>query len=580
MTLSRGFRGHAGGFLLTAVQVAAAVLVGTAMFAALWAGPAAAASHSRGEPRASASPSPARVKFYIVPRARNGVAESLYAIAARTLGDGNRFMEIFDLNKGRLQPHGGRLENPNDIFAGWILQLPADASGPRVHFGRLPVVSPPPTAPASHRPSRPVARGAGGAAAPHSPIAWAGAGIVIVIAIAIACLTVGFRRRRAIVTGRRRPTHARTPGPRASVRNGAAATTAPDFRAFEPSFPGADHPSFPGADHPSFPGADHPSFPGADHPGWPRALSRYPAPRRQSSPELHHGHRSPAASLSALPGVRNAAGNWGPPDAPPAGTQRWSAPVATTASPATRTHQEVAFGYDQLQVVLTDASADPLRRPAEDFRNADSVWLAGRILSDADDQAAEITRQASDQAAAIRTAAEQDAAETRQQAAAIRTAAEREAAELRATVMTMSADLGRVAAYVTENLTIPAMPATKPAGRPATKPAARPATKPAASPAAKPAARPATKPVARPAAKPGGPPRQYAAMRLTRVVTAALLLFVVIAGTTEIGLHGFSFFVFRAAGTGSTPNSGIKEDQGPGQPDAPGAHQGPVGHRP
>jgi hypothetical protein len=69
-------------------------------------------------------------------------------------------------------------------------------------------------------------------------------------------------------------------------------------------------------------------------------------------------------------------------------------------------------------------------------------------------------------------------------------------------------------------------------------------------------------------------------MRLTRAVTAALLLFALIAGTTEIGLHGYSFFVFRAAGTGSTPNSGVKEDQGPGQPDAPGAHQRPAGHKP
>jgi hypothetical protein len=203
-------------------------------------------------------------------------------------------------------------------------------------------------------------------------------------------------------------------------------------------------------------------------------------------------------------------------------------------------------------------------------RNADSVWLAGRILSDADAQAA-----------AIRTAAEREAAEIKQQAAAIRTAAELEAAELRTAVMTMATDLGRVAGYVTENLAIPAMPAVKPATRPDTKPATKPAAKPVTRPAVKPTARPAAKPSAtRPTAKPGGPPRQYAAMRLTRVVTAALLLFALIAGTTEIGLHGYSFFVFRAAGTGSTPDSGVKENQGPGQPDAPGTHQRPAGHKP
>jgi hypothetical protein len=52
-----------------------------------------------------------------------------------------------------------------------------------------------------------------------------------------------------------------------------------------------------------------------------------------------------------------------------------------------------------------------------------------------------------------------------------------------------------------------------------------------------------------------------------------MVLFAVTAGSTEIALHGFRFFVFRAAGTGSTPDSGLQEDQGPGQPDAPGTHR-------
>ena len=140
-------------------------------------------------------------------------------------------------------------------------------------------------------------------------------------------------------------------------------------------------------------------------------------------------------------------------------------------------------------------------------------------------------------------------------------------------MLTMATDLGRVAGYVTENLAIPAMPDARPATRPGTKPDVKPAAKPATRPAAKPSA-------TGPMAKPGGPPRQYAAMRLARAVTAALLLFAVIAGTAELGLHGYSFFVFRAAGTGSTPGSGVKEDQGPGQPDAPGTHQRQAGHQP
>ena len=630
MTLSRGFRGDAGNVRRTAVRVVAAVLVGAAMSAAFWAGPAAAASGSRAQSRASASPSPARVKYYIVPKARNGVAPSLYAIAARTLGDGNLFTEIFDLNKGRLQPHGGRLENPQEILAGWILELPADASGPGVHFGRLPGTSPPPAAAVSPRPSRPAPDGP---AAHRSPVSWADGGGVIVIIVVAAGLAVGLRRRRAAGAVRRKPTHARGSGPRPGARTGPAAPSAPGIRAADssrpgvgypnfpdaghpsfpdaghpsfpepppelpdagPSFPGVNHPSFPGADHPSFPGADlswsaadYPSFPGADHPSFPGAGPSWSAADYPDWPQ--------AASLSAVPGVRTPAGGWRPPGAPPAGApglpQRWSAPVAATAGTAARARHEneSALGDDRVQVLPTRAPASsrgpatgPVaraeeilqlagdeaartagrgRREAGETRNADSVRLADRILSDADAQAD-----------VIRAAAEREAAEIRQQAAAIRAAAELEAAELRTAVLTMATDLGRVAGYVTENLAIPAMPDARPATRPGTKPDVKPAAKPATRPAAKPSA-------TGPMAKPAGPPRQYAAMRLARAVTAALLLFAVIAGTAELGLHGYSFFVFRAAGTGSTPGSGVKEDQGPGQPDAPGTHQRPAGHQP
>jgi hypothetical protein len=58
-------------------------------------------------------------------------------------------------------------------------------------------------------------------------------------------------------------------------------------------------------------------------------------------------------------------------------------------------------------------------------------------------------------------------------------------------------------------------------------------------------------------------------MRFAVIATSALFLFAVVAGITEIHLHGFPFFVFRAAGTGETAGSGLQEDQGPGQPDAP-----------
>jgi hypothetical protein len=135
MMLSRGIRG-AGGFARPAAYVAAAALVVTVMAAAMWAGPLAGAG-ARTQSHAS-SPPPARVKFYIVPPPEDGSAESLFAIAATTLGDGSQFMEIFNLNKNRLQPNGGRLTSPQTIETGWILRLPEDAAGPGSTSARCP----------------------------------------------------------------------------------------------------------------------------------------------------------------------------------------------------------------------------------------------------------------------------------------------------------------------------------------------------------------------------------------------------------------------------------------------------------
>jgi hypothetical protein len=110
-------------------HAATAVLAVIAMLAAIWAGPLAAAGAGTRPRAAVQSPAPApvpapasasalasasaSVKFYIVPPPGNGPADSLFAIAAKTLGDGSQFMEIFNLNKGRLQPNGGRLTIPS-----------------------------------------------------------------------------------------------------------------------------------------------------------------------------------------------------------------------------------------------------------------------------------------------------------------------------------------------------------------------------------------------------------------------------------------------------------------------------------
>jgi hypothetical protein len=160
----------------------------------------------------------------------------------------------------------------------------------------------------------------------------------------------------------------------------------------------------------------------------------------------------------------------------------------------------------------------------------DAIWIAKRMLLEAGAEAARLRRQASAQTATICAAAEREAETIWQQAsartAAIREAAEREAAELRATVIKVSSASAAesTSATITE---------------------------------------------AKPVRKPKAPPRQLAAIRVAAAATAALLLFALAAGTVEIALHGFAFFVFRSAGTGETPGSGLQENQGPGQPGAP-----------
>jgi hypothetical protein len=239
----------------------------------------------------------------------------------------------------------------------------------------------------------------------------------------------------------------------------------------------------------------------------------------------------------------------------------------------------------------------------EQIWDAGASQLADWIIEDANQQAAEITRQARSQASSSLADAQQEAAElvrrTGEQAALTIEAAELQAAEIRATMMKLTTELTGMAAYVTQNLTpAPATPELRapapaafappasapPTARPAAQPITNPAAEPGAAPSARPAAAPRTRPgattgarpgattAARPAVKANAKSRQHAAVRVMSVFTAAMVLFALTAGGTEVALHGFKFFVFRSAGTGETSGSGLQENQGPGQPDAPGAH--------
>jgi nucleoid-associated protein YgaU len=71
----------------------------------------------------------AGTKLYRVqpPNGRN--YDSLWEIAERHLGDGRRYKEIYELNKDRIQPDGQKLTDASLIRPGWILEMPADATG-------------------------------------------------------------------------------------------------------------------------------------------------------------------------------------------------------------------------------------------------------------------------------------------------------------------------------------------------------------------------------------------------------------------------------------------------------------------
>lgn len=58
----------------------------------------------------------------------HGIHDSLWRIAQRELGDGTRWPEIYQANKGTPQADGRALHDPNLIHPGWILHLPEQSS--------------------------------------------------------------------------------------------------------------------------------------------------------------------------------------------------------------------------------------------------------------------------------------------------------------------------------------------------------------------------------------------------------------------------------------------------------------------
>ncbi|MFJ3779794.1 hypothetical protein ACIPX0_49845 [Streptomyces sp. NPDC090075] len=86
----------------------------------------------------------------------DGIYDSLWRIADRTLGDGSRWPEIYALNHGRPQADGHTLVQPSFIRPGWIFRLPADRLGSGTnHSGHHTPVPSTPAAPHSPQTSTP-----------------------------------------------------------------------------------------------------------------------------------------------------------------------------------------------------------------------------------------------------------------------------------------------------------------------------------------------------------------------------------------------------------------------------------------
>lgn len=136
--------------------------------------------------------------------------DTLWGIAERYLGDGMRYKEIAALNMGAVQADGTPLRNPDLIYPGWVLRLPADAQGPGLrvtdqHAARLAPDkqhhddAPPAGPPRDSATTR--AAGAGGSVDAPGPSGYdaravSAGGFAVGGALLAAGLLVGLRRRR------------------------------------------------------------------------------------------------------------------------------------------------------------------------------------------------------------------------------------------------------------------------------------------------------------------------------------------------------------------------------------------------
>jgi hypothetical protein len=306
---------HGRGHRQRRAAASLAALAAAVALTAPWPGAAAHASDSTPRLHAYSPSHRGWVKYYIVQPPTDQHSEDLYEIAAKALGNGRLAATIFRLNQGRLQPDGGRLQDPEVIRPGWVLVLPATASGPGVRFGPRPAVTGAPTA--SPPPGR--ARVAGSPTAAGQPRhqiaehAAVVAGVILVaLLLAAGLVLAGRRRRKARVTRSPHSGHALAPP--------------------APLAPGLP----PGASPPSPPRALTARFPALGIPGQPAGLLARPAPAAIDGPARPP---SPGRVLPAAPR----------PDGP-------GQPDRGDPGMAAQDH-EVAFADDRVHVVLAGVPA-------------------------------------------------------------------------------------------------------------------------------------------------------------------------------------------------------------------------------
>ncbi len=133
-------------------------------------------------------------KVYTVAAPKDGYHDNLWDISERHLGDGRRYKEIYELNKGLLQLDGRKLELARLIQPGWNLVMPDDAVGVQ-RMSQPPQVVTPTPAPTPQQPDAPGASTAseqGGVQ--EMPGGLLGTGLLAATALA----ALAFERRRRI----------------------------------------------------------------------------------------------------------------------------------------------------------------------------------------------------------------------------------------------------------------------------------------------------------------------------------------------------------------------------------------------